>query len=188
MYFWESDHIRLRPLEEADAGPLLASDRDSAGRRKLNHGVGLPRSLEGQIETLPAGFRLEPERLDFAMVTLDAEDLAGWVAITDINEGSGSFSTMSWVLPDFRGRGYVLESKLLMLRYMFGERRFQKYNTRCMEGNAPIISHFETLGCQLEGRIRRNIFTAGRYFDELCYGMTVEEFNSRWGGQAPEGG
>ena len=117
------------------------------------------------------------------MVTLDADDLAGWVAITDIDEGGGTFSTMYWVLPDFRGRGYVLESKLMMLRYMFGERRFKKYNTRCVEGNTSIIGHFEALGCQLEGRIRRNIFTDGRYLDELCYGLTVDEFNARWSEQ-----
>lgn len=179
-YFWESEAIRLRPLEEGDSVPLLAADRDSSGKRSLNYTVGLPRTLDMQREALPVAFRNEPQRLDFAVEALEDDAFAGWVAITDINEQSGTFSTMSFVLPSFRGRGFVMASKLLMLRYMFGERRFQKYNTRCIEFNDAIIRHFEALGCVQEGRIRRNLYTDGRYFDELCFGLTAEEFAARW--------
>jgi len=40
-----------------------------------------------------------------------------------------------------------------------------------------MIRHAARLGCQAEGRIRRQIYTDGRFFDELIFGLTREEFD-----------
>jgi RimJ/RimL family protein N-acetyltransferase len=42
----------------------------------------------------------------------------------------------------------------------------------------------EKLGFQLEGRLRRVVYTRGQYYDELYYGMTAEEFAARFGQSA----
>ncbi len=69
------------------------------------------------------------------------------------------------------------EAKRIVLRYAFNELRFQKYNLRCIETNEAIIEHAKKIGCREEGRIRRNIYTNGRYYDECVFGLTIEEFN-----------
>ena len=38
----------------------------------------------------------------------------------------------------------------------------------------------EKLGFQLEGRLRRMIYTNGQFFDELLFGLTAEEFAARY--------
>ena len=35
----------------------------------------------------------------------------------------------------------------------------------------------EKLGCTYEGRLRRMVFTNGRHYDEIYFGMTAEEFD-----------
>ncbi len=60
-----------------------------------------------------------------------------------------------------------------MLRYFFHELRYQKVTAQVYSFNAPSIALHERLGFQVEGRLRRMIFTHGRHFDELLYGMTV---------------
>ncbi|MCB0159546.1 MAG: GNAT family N-acetyltransferase [Caldilineaceae bacterium] len=42
----------------------------------------------------------------------------------------------------------------------------------------------ERLGFQLEGRLRRIIYTHGRFFDELYYGITDDEFAALAGGES----
>lgn len=74
--------------------------------------------------------------------------------------------------------GYGFEAKVLVLRYAFYELRFQKYNIRCLATNEPMIRHAERLGCQREGRIRRQVYTEGQYHDELIFGLTREEFDN----------
>jgi RimJ/RimL family protein N-acetyltransferase len=37
----------------------------------------------------------------------------------------------------------------------------------------------ESLGFQVEGRLRRMVYTDGGFHDEVVYGMTVEEFREK---------
>jgi RimJ/RimL family protein N-acetyltransferase len=67
----------------------------------------------------------------------------------------------------------------LVLRYYFQELRYQKVTVRVYSFNDASIRLHEKLGFQLEGRLRRTVYTNGEYFDELIYGLTVEEFVSR---------
>ena len=41
-----------------------------------------------------------------------------------------------------------------------------------------MIHHAKRLGCQEEGRRRRNVYTQGEYQDELYFGLTREEFDA----------
>lgn len=70
------------------------------------------------------------------------------------------------------------------MRYYFQELRYQKVTIHIYSFNDASAKLHETLGFQLEGRLRRTIFTKGQYFDELLYGMTREEFIDRYGVQA----
>lgn len=176
-YFWERGETRLRPLRDNDVDAYLSADLDSDGKRALNLSIGLPRSRESQLETLPVRFKNAPQRLDFAIET-PAWELVGFCAIDQIEEQSGNFSTMTFVLEQHRRRGHADNAKHLMLSYMFDERRFEKYNTRCVETNAAIIAHLKKLGCVEEGRCRRRIFTNGRYYDEILFGLTRDEWRA----------
>jgi RimJ/RimL family protein N-acetyltransferase len=62
------------------------------------------------------------------------------------------------------------------MRFMFDERRFQKCEARVYDYNSASISLHHKLGFVEEGRLRRHLFLAGEYRDELMFGMTVEEF------------
>jgi RimJ/RimL family protein N-acetyltransferase len=66
---------------------------------------------------------------------------------------------------------------LLVLRFMFDERRFQKCEARVYDYNSASISLHRKLGFVEEGRLRRHLFLAGEYRDEFIFGMTVEEFH-----------
>ena len=106
-------------------------------------------------------------------------EFVGFAAIDQIEEQSGNFSTVTFVLEAFRRKGYAEDVKHLMLSYMFDERRFEKYNTDCIESNEAIISHLKKLGCVEEGRRRRRIFTNGQYHDEVLFGLTRDEWKGR---------
>lgn len=176
-YFWERGQTRLRPLKDDDLDVYLSADLDSEGKRVLNNSIGLPRSTTSQAESLPVDFKNAPQRLDFAIETLEGE-FVGFCAIDQIEEQSGNFSTVTFVLEQHRREGHADHAKALMLGYMFDERRFEKYNTDCVETNEPIIAHLKKLGCVEEGRRRRRIYTKGRYYDQVLFGLTRDEWKS----------
>jgi RimJ/RimL family protein N-acetyltransferase len=177
--YWRGELVRLRPLAKADAAAWLEADADSEGVRMLNLGMAPPKSPAQAADWVErfAEFGHADERIFFSIETL-AGDYVGNINIGTMDHRSGTFSTGTRLFAAHRGKGYALEAKRMVLRYAFGELRFQKYNLRCMETNAAIIRHASLLGCTQEGRIRRNVFTDGRFWDELCFGLTREEFET----------
>ncbi|MEQ8676210.1 MAG: GNAT family protein [Aggregatilineales bacterium] len=179
-YYWQGERTRLRPMHAKDAELWLAEERsDSDAVRFLNAGMDLPKSnhaAQAFAERF-AEFNHMDERIMFSIETLDAE-LVGGINIHSMNQKNGTFETGSRIYRPFRGNGYGLDAKIIVLRYAFHELRFQKYNIHCQENNQPMINHAKRLGCHAEGRIRRHIYTDGKYFDELIFGLTIEEFNA----------
>ncbi|HMA35504.1 MAG TPA: GNAT family protein, partial [Chloroflexia bacterium] len=67
----------------------------------------------------------------------------------------------------------------------FDELRYQKLTVHVYSFNTPSLRLFEQLGFQLEGRLRRTIYTAGQYFDECIYGLTAAELAAHDAAGAP---
>lgn len=178
-YYWQGDAIRLRPMHRDDAATWLADEQiDSEAVRFLNYGMDLPKSEHAAQDFAErfAEFNHSDQRIMFSIETLDGE-LLGGINIHSMDRKNGTFETGSRIYRAYRGRGYGFQAKVIVLRYAFHELRFQKYNIRCLESNEPMIHHAARLSCQAEGRIRRQIYTDGRFFDELIFGLTREEFD-----------
>jgi RimJ/RimL family protein N-acetyltransferase len=178
--FWYGERIRLRALSKADAVHWLAFDEDSEAIRKLNLGLSLPRSAEQAAEWAGrfADFANADEAMIFTIETHDG-DYVGSLNLGGVDRRHGTFSTGTRLSAEYRGKGYALEAKRIVLRYAFFEMRLQKYNLRCLETNAAVIRHADLLGCRPEGRIRRDVFTEGRFLDVLLFGLTREEFEAK---------
>ena len=69
----------------------------------------------------------------------------------------------------------------LLLKYFFTELRYRKCTVGIYEFNEASIAFHESLGFKLEGRLRDMVFTNRRFYDELHYGMTADEFWERYG-------
>lgn len=181
-YFWQGEKIRLRPMRREDAAMWQAEDTDSEGVRFLSYGIELPKSDKAAEEfgERYADFNGRAERIMFSIETL-AGELVGGINLNGVDQKNGTFSIGSRIYRPFRGLGYGTEAKVILLRYAFHELRLQKYNIRCLETNAAMVRHAERLGCQAEGRIRSNVYTNGRYYDELLFGLTKAEFEARFG-------
>jgi RimJ/RimL family protein N-acetyltransferase len=179
-YYWQGNDIRLRPMHRDDAAMWLADEQhDSEAVRFLNYGMDLPKSEHAAQEFAErfAEFNHSDQRIMFSIETLVGE-LVGGINIHSMDRKNGTFETGTRIYRAFRGRGYGFQAKVIVLRYAFYELRFQKYNIRCLESNDPMIHHAARLGCQAEGRIRRHIYTEGRFYDELIFGLTREEFDA----------
>lgn len=182
-YYWQGKRVRLRPMHADDAALWLAEEQsDSEAVRFLNYGMTLPKS-EHDAQAFAARyaeFNNRDERIMFSIETVDGE-LVGGINIHSMDRKNGTFETGTRIYRPFRQQGYGFEAKLMVLRYAFHELRFQKYNIRCVESNQPMVNHATRLGCQAEGRIRRHIYMNGRYYDELIFALTREEFDQHFG-------
>lgn len=91
-----------------------------------------------------------------------------------------SFSYGVAIRNEHQRKSYASEAIILVLRYYFQELRYQKVTTPVFSFNEASRRLHEQLGFQQEGRLRRKIFTRGQYFDEIVFGMTMEEFTEKY--------
>jgi len=179
--YWTGPRVRLRPMHRDDVETWLAEERDDPeGVHFLNYGTPLPKSrhdAEAFAERY-AEFGSRDERVMWSIETHTGE-LVGGINLHSMDPKNGTFQTGTRIYRAHRARGYGLEAKVLVLRYAFHELRYQKYEVRCLATNDPMVRHMARLGATLEGRIRRHVYTQGTFVDELCYGLTREEFDAR---------
>ena len=180
LNLFEGSLVRLRAYEPEDAEALFRHRQDSEVSRRdarINPPSSLAhirRHLENPGDPSPSDNR------DLLIETLDGR-LVGGIDIEGANPTNGTFS-VGIGLPERSewGKGYAKEAMLLVMRFMFHERRYQKCNLSVYAFNHRAIHLYRHMGFQEEGRRRRQYFSAGAYHDELYLGMTREEFDEQY--------
>jgi RimJ/RimL family protein N-acetyltransferase len=79
----------------------------------------------------------------------------------------------SWGSAAHQRRGYASEAVLLLLRFMFGERRYHKCEVHIYAYNLASLALHRSLGFVDEGRLRDPEFFAGGHHDVVVMGMTA---------------
>lgn len=179
--YWEGTLVRLRGIEPEDADTFHAWNADSEMARQVDY-VWPPSSLAATRAWAQRMATQEPkdDALWCAIETVTGE-LVGSLNTHSANRHAGTFSYGIALGAEYRGRGFATEALPMVLRYYFEELRYQKVTAVIYSFNAVSIGLHEKLGFQLEGRVRRMIYTGGQYHDKLFYGMTREEFAARLG-------
>ena len=178
-YFWQGERVRLRPLRADDAEQSFQYLFDSPSRQMLQLGVELPTSLEAQREKLArfADCRDVDGVIIFAVENLEGECVGGVSSHTrDMKNGTFSFGIN--IYAPYRRRGYAEDAVRILLKYFFWEQRYQMCNSACLEGNDASYHLHRKLGFAEEGRRRRQVFCNGRYYDEILFGLTRDEFDA----------
>jgi RimJ/RimL family protein N-acetyltransferase len=178
---WVGDKVQLRAREPGDAdadgiglfensadersGWMIMPPRSRVATRKL---------FEEAAEKRPGPGTLE---FDLAIARREDDLFVGGINVNEADQTNGTFTYGVGLHPEHKGNGYAAEAVVLVLRFMFDERRFQKCEARVYDYNTASISLHRKLGFVEEGRLRRHLFLAGEYRDEFIFGMTVDDFH-----------
>ena len=178
---WTGEKVHLRAWEPEDWKYQVRWSRDTEGdRRTYDIPFPVSQAWTRKHDDELALQRPERDALHLIIETLQQE-VVGGINSTDCDPKNGTFSFRLYVAPEYRRKGYASEAVLLLLRYFFLERRYQKGGTGAYSFNEPSQRLLEQLGFQLEGRQRRMQFSNGGYHDMVHYGITVEEFCEKHG-------
>jgi len=176
-YYWQNELVRLRASTFEDWEDEYPNYFDSKARFLLQEEIELPpvtSDIQEQYRQF-AGFNKETGRLMFTIETLDGIAV-GALNLNSINERNGTFSIGIQVGTEYRGKGYGTAAMRILLKYAFLERRLNKFNVWCVEGNVASITMMKKLGCVQEGVRRQIIYSGGRYLDGILFGLTKDEF------------
>lgn len=174
--FWRGEKIRLRAIEQADLGAIMDSaEEPDSWVERADDFIYLPSWQEKARDTLAAERNRTADSF-FWLIENRAGETVGNIATFDCDRRVGTFKYSVIIKRPHWRKGYSSEAITLVLQYYFYELRYQKVTALIYAFNQPSIKMHEKLGFTLEGRLRREVFTGGRFYDEFYYGMLVEEF------------
>src|SRR5947209_14254935 len=177
MNFWQGKLVRLRGVEPSDSEAFARWNLDSESARELDFvwpPVSLARTMKDTEERALRKFDADEF---FFMIEGGAGVAVGAINTHHCDRRAGTFMYGLFVEREHRRNGYATEAVLVVLKYYFGELRYQKCTVSVHANNEASIALHEKLGFQCEGTLRRMVYTGGRYFDTHYYGLT----NDEWG-------
>lgn len=177
---FEGEKIRLRAYEPEDAVQMHRHLLDSEISRRDSE-IMWPVSVAYLTQRTTSS--KNPEETDSCSLVIETLDgrLIGGLSIGNCNRRNGTYSIgLGIAEPSEWGKGYAKEAMLLAMRHVFHELGYQKCNLGVYDFNARALNLYRRMGFVDEGRLRRNYYTAGAYYDEIQMGMTREEFDERY--------
>lgn len=179
---WVGDRVRLRGWEPTDVA--YEKDYDDSTDQRSGWKVFPPRSSVAHTAYVEEASRAKPEgeALDVRLVIARREDdrIVGSINTHSVRPIPGTFMFGVSVAAQHKGHGYAGEAALLLMRYMFEERRFQKCESGLYAYNEASMALHLKLGFVQEGRLRRRAYLGGEYHDVVLFGMTIEEFREKY--------
>ncbi|MFF4898623.1 GNAT family N-acetyltransferase [Streptomyces sp. NPDC001068] len=173
--FWTGKRARLRGIEPEDWKAFMGFAVDEERLGDLLHP---PRSAEGfrAWAREQSVAKSDSDCFGLAVEALDTGQIVGAVGSHHANPQAGRFEYGITMGAAHRRKGYAAEAVVMLLRFMFAERRYHKCEARIFGHNEASLALHRRLGFAEEGRLRDHVFFAGRHHDLVHMGLLADEF------------
>jgi RimJ/RimL family protein N-acetyltransferase len=173
-HFWRSDLVRLRAIEQKDQS-YEEYDTDA---ESYNSEISFPVHREQDRADMEKLRQREPGDDSYFWIIENQEgENVGSINTFDCDRRVGVFKYAILIRRPYWRRGYASEAIRLVLRFYFRELGYQKLTALVYSFNERSLRMHEKLGFVFEGRLRRTVYTNGRHYDTIYFGMTKEEFD-----------
>jgi RimJ/RimL family protein N-acetyltransferase len=173
--FWTGKRVRLRGIEPDDWSALMRFAEDE---ERLGDLLNPPRSAEGfrAWAKEQAAAKSDGDCFGLAIEAVDSGEMVGAVGSHHADPRAGWFEYGVTIGAGHRRKGYAAEAVVMLLRFMFAERRFHKCGARIFAHNEASLALQRRLGFVEEGRLRDQVFFSGQHHDLVMMGMLADEF------------
>ncbi|MGX1548257.1 GNAT family N-acetyltransferase [Streptomyces adustus] len=173
--FWTGKRVRLRGIEPEDWAAFMGFAVDEERLGDLLHPPGSAEGFRAWAKDQSVA-KSEGDCFRLAIQALDTGKIVGAVGSRHADPRAGRFEYGITMAAGHRRKGYAAEAAVMLLRFMFAERRYHKCEARIFGHNEASLALHRRLGFVEEGRLRDHVFFAGRHHDLVVMGVLAHEF------------
>lgn len=173
------ERIYLRAMEERDVADRVRWFNDPIVGAMLFI-EDAPLSEVGTWQWLQRA-ALDKNRKDFMICVYADHRAIGCIGLRAIDWRHSKAETYLAIgEKDFWGQGYGKAAQLLLLRYSFSHLGLNRVYSYSLAGNERMIRVNQSLGFQLEGTFRDDVFDHGAFRDRVLTGITAAAFKEKF--------
>ena len=172
-----TERLVLREFGEDDWRAVLDYQRDPLYLRYYPWEDRDETAVRNFVDTF-RDWQLETPRRRFQLAIVLREDgrLIGNCGLRRKPENDWEADIGYELSPQCWGHGYATEAAQAMVDFGFSELGLRRISSWCIADNVASARVLERLGFKQEGRLRRNEFFKGRWWDTLLYALLAEEW------------
>ncbi|HLR46815.1 MAG TPA: GNAT family protein [Deinococcales bacterium] len=171
------DRVFLDPFREEDIPELLTIGQDHVEEFRHTSTPVTEQEAEDYFGTLTRAMA-EGDQYGFTIRLSGTDEIIGMTRFSDLDfPNRRTYLGYTWLRPDQFGTATNVESKYLMLAFMFEELRFHRVAIRTDVNNERSRRAIVGLGAKFEGILRRHmVVREGRVRDTALYAVTDEDW------------
>jgi len=171
-------YCRLEPLNAARHGiDLCRAYREAPDDRDWTYVFDERPAREADFPAYLSKLESSEDPLHFAIVESQTGQALGTAALMRIDPTHGSIEVGAVLFsPRLQRTIAATESMYLMMRRVFDELRYRRYEWKCDSLNAPSRAAAERYGFKFEGIFRNAVVYKGRNRDTAWYSITDQEW------------
>lgn len=174
----EGKFCRLEPLDETrHAEDLFAAYALAPDGRDWTYMAAGPFSEFEAYRQYAEVASKSADPKHFAVIDLKAEKAVGTLALMRIDRGNGVIEVGNVAFsPLLQQKPSSTEAQFLLMRYVFDELKYRRYEWKCDNLNAPSHKAALRLGFRYEGVFRQAVVYKGRSRDTAWYSIIDKEW------------
>ncbi|SDD61290.1 Protein N-acetyltransferase, RimJ/RimL family [Sanguibacter gelidistatuariae] len=176
--------VRLRPIIATDADRMWESVQDPEALRLTGTTADFTREQIGEWARTVSD---RPGRYDWAITSAAVRDghqvsdeMIGEIVLNEIDEHARSANIRLILLPNYRGRGYGRDAIFAVLQWAFTQGAdgldLHRVSLDVLSINPRAQMLYESLGFQVEGRLRDVYLDGDLYSDAIVMAILEDEF------------
>lgn len=116
-------------------------------------------------------------KIDFTICLNNPNKIIGYTGFRSIDlENNKAESYTAIGNKEYSGKGYATESKMLALDYIFNRYHLNKVYAKIRSDHQQSLKLNLSIGYKIDGTLRQDIFSNGRYFDMIEMSLLREEY------------
>ena len=172
-----TERLVLREFVEADRIAVLSYQRDARYLRYYPWTDRTPEDARAFVGMFLEWQREQPRRRFQLAITLEDDGhLIGNCGLRRKPDNDWEADLGYELAPEYWGRGYATEAAGALVNYGFQELALDRISSWCIADNTASARVLERLGFRQEGRLRRNEYFKGRWWDTLLYALLRDEW------------
>lgn len=175
MYFGEKVILREFREEDIHIATSFINDYDIASM--LIKKPIIPITKYEEEKAIRYKSKVNSMRIDFAIESIEEKKYIGNCSIVSIDyKNSNCVIGIKIGAKDNFGKGYGSDTINVLLRFIFFELNISKVKLSVYEYNERAINTYIKCGFNIEGRLKREIYRNGKYYDEILLAIFRDDF------------